>query len=78
MQQGRCCIHVLYSTLEFDVILGRVMEIDARHKDIHVNDIVYLYVDWNEFYIDTSDMLYSLIVNVDNVFKIKKRNTVFQ
>lgn len=73
MQPCQCCIHVLYSTLEFDVILGRVVNIvDPPHReDICINDLVYVYIDWNNFHIVNTDMLYSIIVDFENVFKIK-------
>lgn len=68
-----CIIEIMYSTCEYDVLLGIVNEIKGiptRNKSLAIGDIVFAFLDEHCFKVCDKDPFGSLYMNEECVFKM--------
>jgi hypothetical protein len=71
-----CTIYTLYSTIEYDIIIGKITKIDGNNSKFNIGDNVFLFLDYYEFKICKEDPLMSLCIDEYYLFKIpNKLNT---
>ena len=64
-------VRVLYSTIEYDVILGIITDIKSKSNIFKVNDIVFVYLKW---YNDEGYTMDSLRVEEETIFRFTDNN----
>ena len=65
-----CTISMLYSTIQCDIIVGKITNINGDNCKLHINDIVLYFFDFYEFKICPNDPFMSLCVDDHYLFKI--------
>lgn len=71
-----CTIYTLYSTIEYDIIIGKITHIYGDNCNLNIGDQVFMFLDYYNFYICREDPLMSVCVDDYYLFKIpNKLNT---
>lgn len=65
-----CTISILYSTIQYDIIVGKITNINGKDCKLHINDLVFYFFDFYEFEICPNDPFMSLCVDDYYLFKI--------
>jgi hypothetical protein len=72
VKHHQCCVKVLFSTIDFDVLLCKITRIvQPITKNLCIGQHVFVFVRWSDFSICNEDMLNSLYVHEDCIFKFE-------
>lgn len=67
-------VKVLYSTIEYDVVFGIIVSIDSQQSLYKINDIVFVFVTWNEHLLGS---MYTLEAYETSIFRFsEEKNNV--